>query len=631
MRNIFIFVSILFMWSNACMARDYHVSVNGNDAADGTATAPFRTINHAAQKALPGDTVTVHEGTYREWVNPLNGGERDDKRILYRAAPGEKAEIKGSEIVTGWKKVKNAKGVWNVVLPNSFFGSYNPFNDRLYGDWLWSDKIHHTADVYLNDVSLYEAYSLDKVINPDTIRTIRDPQGTTGVWFAEVGPESTTVYANFGDINPNKEMVEVAVRPTCFYPTRQGLNYITIRGFHISQAATQWAAPTAEQVGMVATNWCKGWIIEDNVIKNSRANGITLGKERSSGHNLDCFDKRLDGTAHYIEVIFNVLRRGWSKDNIGSHIVRNNTISDCEQTGICGSMGAVFSEIYGNHIYNILVKQQFGGAEMAGIKLHGAIDTYIHDNRIHHNGHYGIWLDWMTQGTRVSSNLLYDNLIYDLFIEVSHGPYKVDNNIMLSEFSLQENTDGGVYANNLFSGYINRLDDQRYTPYHLNHSTEVKGICTITEGDHRLLNNIFIGGSNPEMKYGTVVFDASKRPILAEDNLFFNGAAPMTDKNNGPVYETINPKLTVEETADGEVYINTSVGFKGVAPFKGKKVDAGRLGTAQLSGIPFENPDGSPYSVDKDYFGNSRGATTTVGPIEKFDSDRRIKVWPTAK
>lgn len=631
MRNIFIIVSILFMWSNACMAREYHVSVNGNDAADGSMAAPLRTINHAAQIALPGDTVTVHEGTYREWVNPLSGGERDGKRILYRAAPGEKAEIKGSEIVTGWKKVKNAKGVWNVVLPNSFFGSYNPFNDRLYGDWLWSDKIHHTADVYLNDVSLYEAYTLDKVMHPDTIRTIRDPQGTTAVWFAEVGPESTTVYANFGDRNPEKEMVEVAVRPTCFYPTRQGLNYITIRGFHISQAATQWAAPTAEQVGMVATNWCKGWIIEDNVIKNSRANGITLGKERSSGHNLDCFDKRLDGTAHYIEVIFNVLRRGWSKDNIGSHIVRNNTISDCEQTGICGSMGAVFSEIYGNHIYNILVKQQFGGAEMAGIKLHGAIDTYIHDNRIHHNGHYGIWLDWMTQGTRVSSNLLYDNLIYDLFIEVSHGPYKVDNNIMLSEFSLQENTDGGVYANNLFSGYINRLDDQRYTPYHLNHSTEVKGICTITEGDHRLLNNIFIGGSNPELKYGTVVFDASKRPIIAEDNLFFNSAAPMTDKNNGPVYETINPQLTVEETPDGDVYINTSVGFKGVTSFKGKKVDAGRLGAAQLSGIPFENPDGSPYSVDKDYFGNSRGASTTVGPIEKFASDRRIKVWPKAK
>ena len=74
------------------------------------------------------------------------------------------------------------------------------------------------------------------------------------------------------------------------------------------------------------------------MIKNSRSNGITLGKERASGHNLECNDKRLDGTAHYIEVIFNTLRRGWSKDYVGSHIVRNNTISDCEQTGVCGSI-----------------------------------------------------------------------------------------------------------------------------------------------------------------------------------------------------------------------------------------------------------------------------------------------------
>ena len=29
------------------------------------------------------------------------------------------------------------------------------------------------------------------------------------------------------------------------------VNYITIRGFHMSQAATQWAAPTAEQIGLI--------------------------------------------------------------------------------------------------------------------------------------------------------------------------------------------------------------------------------------------------------------------------------------------------------------------------------------------------------------------------------------------
>ena len=56
------------------------------------------------------------------------------------------------------------------------------------------------------------------------------PQGCTNVWFAEVDADNTTIYANFGDIDPNKETVEVSVRPTCFYPTREGLNYITICG-----------------------------------------------------------------------------------------------------------------------------------------------------------------------------------------------------------------------------------------------------------------------------------------------------------------------------------------------------------------------------------------------------------------
>lgn len=626
MKKSMVSMCLLLLVTNL-FAREYHVSIGGNDAANGSVEKPLRTINRAAQLALPGDTVTVHQGTYREWIDPLNGGESNARRILYRAAENEKVEVKGSELVTGWKREKKNKQVWKVVLPNRFFGNYNPFNDRLYGDWLWSDKIHHTADVYLNDVSLYETFSLDKVYAPDTLRTLRNPEGCTLVWFAEVDAENTTIYANFGSVDPNKEVTEVSVRPTCFYPTREGLDYITIRGFYFSQAATQWAAPTAEQIGMIATHWCKGWIIEDNVIKNSRANGITLGKERSSGHNLECNDKRLDGTLHYIEVIFNVLRKGWDKDHVGSHIVRNNVISDCEQTGICGSMGAAFSEIYGNHIYNILVKQQFGGAEMAGIKLHGAIDTYIHHNRIHRSGNFGLWLDWMAQGARVSSNLIYDNLGQDLFIEVSHGPYVVDNNIFLSPHSLQENTDGGVYLHNIFSGNMNPLDDMRYTPYHLNHSTQIKGFRTITQGDHRFYNNIFIGRNDQKVNYGLVDFDQSKWPIYAEDNVFCNGAKPMTGKEQGWIETSVNPNLRLEET-NGAVYLVSDVNLNDLKNFKGNMIDSERLGITKLSGFPFENPDGTPFVSDKDYFGASRSSAPVAGPFESLSSTTRIKVWP---
>jgi hypothetical protein len=63
-----------------------HVATNGADTADGSASRPLRTINRAAELALPGDTVLVHGGEYREWVRPRRGGLSGTRRITYQAA-----------------------------------------------------------------------------------------------------------------------------------------------------------------------------------------------------------------------------------------------------------------------------------------------------------------------------------------------------------------------------------------------------------------------------------------------------------------------------------------------------------------------------------------------------------------
>ena len=86
--------------------RHYYVSVQGDDANDGSASRPLRTISAAAQVAQPGDVITVHEGVYRERINPPRGGTSEAERIVYQAAPGEKVVIKGSEVVKGWEKVR---------------------------------------------------------------------------------------------------------------------------------------------------------------------------------------------------------------------------------------------------------------------------------------------------------------------------------------------------------------------------------------------------------------------------------------------------------------------------------------------------------------------------------------------
>jgi len=630
---------LLTVAAYASPTKELHVAVNGNDNNDGSSSKPYKTILAAAQIAQPGDVITVHEGTYRERVTPPRGGESDAKRIVYQAAAGEKVNIKGSEVIRGWKPFM--PGVWKATVPNSLFGSYNPYKDLIVGDW-FTDKgrPHHTGEVYLNGRSLWETHLLERVLNPQPQPDSRDREGSTWTWFTESDDSNTYIYANFHDKNPNAELVEINVRDSCFYPDQPGRNYITVRGFHMSQAATQWAAPTAEQIGLIGTHWSKGWIIENNVISDSKCSGISLGKDRKTGHNVWINDLRKDGATHYNEVIVRALEAGWSRENIGSHVVRNNVIFNCEQAGIVGSLGAVFSQISNNHIYNIWVKRQFAGAEMAGIKLHGAIDVVIKGNRIHNAGR-GLWMDWMAQGTRITGNLLYDNSTDDLFVEVNHGPFLVDNNLFLSGISLQDCSEGGAYVHNLITGrLISRSEPQRSTPYLKAHSTALAGLNSTTGGDNRFYNNIFVGNGGPPVSgnqadanplrfggYGLWVYNHREYPLETGGNVYFAGARAYFREDGALNLSGANPKLELVEEGD-RVYIRLTLGAE-VHTAATKLVDTELLGKAKCSGLAYENADGSRVVVEGDYFGKKRKLSTPfAGPFEDpGQGGLELEVW----
>ena len=216
----------------------------------------------------------MHAGVYRERINPPRGGESDAKRIVYQAAPGEKVEIKGSEVVKNWAKVQD--DVWQVKLPNAFFGGFNPYGDLIRGDWFnGKGREHHTGAVYLNGDWLIEAAKLDDVLQPAgrTAAGTNAGGASNPRWFAQVDQDQTTIWAQFPGVNPNEQLVELNVRRTVFYPDQPGRNFITVRGFTLRQAATPWAPPTAEQIGLIGTHWSKGWIIENNVISHSTCSG----------------------------------------------------------------------------------------------------------------------------------------------------------------------------------------------------------------------------------------------------------------------------------------------------------------------------------------------------------------------
>jgi alpha-L-arabinofuranosidase len=725
-------------------AVELHVAIDGNDSNPGTISAPLRTIQRGASLAQPGDIITVHAGVYRERINPPRGGNSDTRRIVYRAAPGEKVEIKGSEPVKGWVKIEG--DVWQVTIPNAFFGEFNPYNDLIAGDWFKpKGRKHHTGAVYLNGEWLAEAASMENLFSKErdsvsalikdgcllnvawfrvgregnevpairyaaqaTVKNapcveggecigwieagdwvryddinfgdgttdvkirvasataggvielrLDSPEGellgkslvpntggwqswssadvkikpTAGIkrlcmlfknppsvdcqdklWWGQVDKDNTTIMAQFKGVDPNKELVEINVRRTIFYPDKPGRNYITVRDFIMRHAATPWAPPTAEQIGLIGTHWSKGWIIEGNTVSHSICSGISLGKYG------DAFDNTSDNSAKgYIKTIERSYAHTipWTKENIGNHVVRNNHISHCEQAGIVGSLGCAFSTVTDNTIHDIHVRRLFGGAEMAGIKFHGPIDVEISGNLIFRTT-LGLWLDWMSQGTRVSRNLLYSNA-RDVHVEVNHGPFLFDNNLFLSDVNLIDASEGGAYVYNLFAGKILSRPQSRITPYHPAHCTSTAGMANIEGGDNRFYNNVFV------RKSGMSCYDRAVLPIWADGNIFFKGTTPCKQESAPTLYPEVDPSVKVIEDDQGiQIDIKLNRSWSGDA--KRKLITNELLGTTKVSGCMYENPDGSPIIVNTDFLGVRRSETDPMaGPFEK-DISSKIKV-----
>lgn len=657
----------------------YYVDVNASQEGDGSREYPFRRIQEAAVCARPGDEVLVAPGIYREAVSPVNGGS-EDARIIYRSEVGKAAVITGAEPVKNWELYEG--DVWRAGIPNAIFGDYNPYTTFVYGDWFVAFMVAHTGDVYLNEKSMYEVTALEKVLHPERSSASWDPEFSVYTWYTEQDKEKdeTILYANFQGRNPNEENVEISVRRNCFYPEKEGVGYITLSGFTVRQAATQWAPPTAYQEGMIGPHWSKGWIIEDCEIYEAKCSGISLGKYlQPENDNKWSKWKYKDGTQTERDCICQAQLEGWSKERIGFHIVRRCDIHDCGQTGIVGHLGGVFSVIEDNRIHHINNKQNLCGAEIGGIKMHAAIDVIIRRNQIY-NCTRGLWLDWQAQGTRVTQNLFFNNCLpkdenlipgnemgEDIFVEVSHGPTLIDHNVLLSDCALKLATQGVAVVHNLIAGSFTAVGRgvnngtitkvaPRYTPYHVPHRTEIAGFMTILHGDMRFYNNIFIqkeirpalqkmadamadsewtdgnltAGTVPYEEYpsfeeyaeqfegycgmGSAPSDRyyNPLPVWAEGNVYFNGARPMSREN---AFVDNSHKVTVSLEQDGESYFLKTNLYEYMPQIRNQVITTGLLGMAFEPEQKFENPDGTPIVMDRDYFGKEWGENPGAGPF----------------
>ncbi len=95
-------LAVLSLLASTAWAGEVFVDGGAKVGGDGTAAAPFRTIDDAVKSAVDGTTITVKGGTYRETVS-IRGRGGEEASLTLRAALGERVEVTGFDTITGWR------------------------------------------------------------------------------------------------------------------------------------------------------------------------------------------------------------------------------------------------------------------------------------------------------------------------------------------------------------------------------------------------------------------------------------------------------------------------------------------------------------------------------------------------
>jgi len=405
-----------------------------SDEGQGTEASPFKKISAAAQKAQPGDTVLVHAGVYRERVAPARGGE-EGRPIVYQAAPGEVVEIKGSDVFQGpWQAVGGRAalggeitagaavphaGVYAAKLDEAMFATHAPAGaaqvHNPYRIQYQTKRTRSLGQVFVDGAMLAEMDTLEQVY------------ACAGSWRTD--GQSITVHFPLTGAEPGKQLVELTVRPRIFGPYTRGLGYIHVKGFRMSHCANNFCegfyvrGVPFPQAGALGCRGGNHWLIEGNSIRFAKSIGLDIGAEG---------DHDADGLGQP------------SPRNSGYHVIRDNIISDNGGAGIVG-LRTPQTRI----LHNLVERNNaigYGGTESAGIKTHFLTDGVIEGNLIRDNYTQGIWLDNTWRGTRVTRNVILNNVGGALFIEMGEGSLLVDNNVLGFSRAGEGLAGDGVYS-----------------------------------------------------------------------------------------------------------------------------------------------------------------------------------------
>jgi hypothetical protein len=635
------FVLFILVATVAADARTWVVNQahrRASDKAAGTESAPFRTISRAAELAQPGDTVLVHGGVYRERVSPARGGE-EGKPVLYQAAPGEEVVVRGSEVwKPAWTEVR--EGVLTGGLGSVPFGEWNPY--RLHLTHRQQPARPHPGPRF--------PFTLGQVFVDGApyreVATVEDLYRTPATWITSADGNSLLVHFDRAMRPPRERLVEISVRGRIFAPRQRGLGYIHVKGFVFEHCANPfpldfWTKTAWPQMGALSPRTGHHWVIEHNTVRHAKGLGLDIGSEGGSD---------LEGGQP-------------TPEGAGYHMIRNNHISDNGAGGIQG-LRHTRTQIIGNVIErNNALGFKEEQWEQGGIKTHFYTDGLVEGNLIRDNEAFGIWLDNVWDRTRVTRNVIVNNLMAGVFLELGNGPGLVDNNIIAytreGDGIYAHDASGITIAHNLIYGNAGfgiwmhvatdrqtRGPDGRRAP--------------VTASRERVLNNILIGNRTGAISFPFPFERASDN--VSDWNLFVSrgfglgghvGNAPLFSYNTSGTRVKSETVVAAFQRALAEVpqSAHPNLALWAVLPYL--SLDQWRLlsgndkrsQTAMLRhpmlrsrifDVDLDFGESLPAmecppveGVDRDYFGNPIGKAAFPGPFQRLEKGlNRIVFWP---
>lgn len=457
----------------------YHVAAeqpNADDANDGSAERPLRTIQAAGDRARAGDTVVVHAGTYRERVCPMRTGEAD-RPITFAAAEGDAPAVAACD-------------AWDVEW-------------REEGDGVWSAEYRPLPwDAPPMATSNCEQVFVDGELLPH-VETLDELRATPGAMTKAIDEGAVTgrIFIHLDGGDPKERLVERSVRQQCLAPIVRGLGHIHVRGLRmLGAAAPRWHGPNWKQINQRAVlDVANGhhWLIEDCIVEWGNAQGMQV----AAGGFSDDLRFRPAVWPESGEP------GGWGEglkrceeDTIDESLMRRNAIRGCtvRHHGIAGlvGIGCATGIVIDDNVFegNCRIPGNRGTAEEGAIKIHGMEHNLIRHNLIRDNLCKGVWIESGSHHTRFTGNILINNAQQRIMVENNPGPNLIDNNVVLDGGPRAANDHGfGFYVhtgnrttviNNVIVGQPTGTRVRA-----LFHWEMVKGVPSTTSG-HKIWNNL---------------------------------------------------------------------------------------------------------------------------------------------